>query len=140
MTDLLALADRVERGQPSRELDALVDAAVKYQSPEWRIVTTGDSGTYRAFKGEDAFIIDECRERYTSSLDAAVTLVPDGYSWEVRRSGYGDPAQACVWNPRRAPGKGNDIRVTHGDGCAPAALTAACLRARASLAKVVTNG
>jgi hypothetical protein len=67
---------------------------------------------------------------YTASLDAAMTLVPEGMSFEVRRSGTGDRGQATVWCPLHAV----SIREWRVTGCAsPAhALCAAALRARAA--------
>lgn len=64
-------------------------------------------------------------------LDAAITLVPEGMSFEVRSSGLGDKGQATVWNPMTQPGLSSheSYRVNNCSGPA-IALTAACLRAR----------
>lgn len=69
---------------------------------------------------------------YTASLDAAVALaerVLPGWSWEVRKSGFGTPAQANLWNPRKSPAPDNNYRVDHESGCAPLALVTATLKA-----------
>lgn len=104
---LLKLADRIEREGPSRKLD-------------------------HAIADSDETIFGPLLN-YTTSIDDALTLVPEGRSWEVRRSGFGDPAQACIWNPRKSPGGRNDIRATLNNGHAAAALCVACLRARAAM-------
>jgi hypothetical protein len=38
-------------------------------------------------------------QQYTRSVDAALSLVPEGWSWEVRKSEFGDCCQANCWNP-----------------------------------------
>lgn len=83
---LKALADRVEREEPSRELDAAVDLALGF-CPH---INT----TYEAVQGDSGRTCDDCgadswgnrnakgrrlhdpAPTYTTSLDAAVTLVP----------------------------------------------------------------
>ena len=93
---LTALADRVEREEPSRYLDADIEEAEKGAA-------TADP------------------PYYTTSLDAAVTLVPEGV-WDVTSTG-------CAWWMPEAVG--SDIILAHGKTPA-AALSAAALRARAA--------
>lgn len=67
---LLELAERCEKASgPDRELDAQIAAAfhlkqLTYQSPEW--------------------IKDP---EFTASLDAAMTLVPEGWEWALENTG-----------------------------------------------------
>ena len=117
---LNALADRVEREEPSFELDSTIY--------------------------EDALPVEEKRRivdlpAYTTSLDAAVTLVPEGWFWRV---GY-----TPIFNGWA------HVSRTHADHCVrkyehlssvarnpTLALTAAALRARAALewaAKLSSN-
>lgn len=105
--ELLKLADRCEREEPSQELDAAIS---------------------RAFLASGLGNGAPCYQDYTHSLDAAVTLVPSKsprgaeVGWQVTS------LEASVfWVP---------TRENNFDGCAstPAlALCAAALRARASL-------
>lgn len=74
---------------------------------------------------------------WSGSLDAALALVEralPGWSWEVRKSGFGDPVQAYFWNPRKSPGEANNWRVTLNHGHAPLAVLAALLSALESQA------
>ncbi len=67
---------------------------------------------------------------YTASLDAAIRLVPDGHGWEAGDGGY---ARAVCSKPTKSFWSRN---------CATTALalTAACLRARASLTDSLCGG
>lgn len=119
--DLRALAVRVERlTGPDREVDA-----------EIAFATGGGTSLLPVLSGSNIVAASLDCPRFTASLDAAASLVPKGWSYEVRCSGTGDRGQALIWNPMRAPGH-QEHRVT---GCAtPAlALTAAALRARADM-------
>lgn len=129
MTDrkqrLLALAERCEQEEPNWDLCVEIELAIRpgaRRSPRYgaAVVLLG-SGAYNP-------------PPYTHNIDAAATLIPDGMSWEVRRSGFGDPAQAALWDPKRSPTSTNDIRVTHKAGHAALALCAGALRARAASA------
>jgi hypothetical protein len=105
MTDraeLLSLAVRCENEQPSQDLDECIWSNV---AEEFSYETT---------------------PHYTSSLDAAVTLVPEGLGWMVRD--YRDGAASALVNypPRTA------MKQTAHVASTPAlALCAASLRARA---------
>jgi len=101
MTDLSSLIERIEKSEGAdREIDRQIGLAVSVQPAP----------------------------AYTASIDAAMTLVPEGWSFEVRSSGTGDPGQASVWNPMRAPGH-EEYRVSN--FATPAlALCAAALKAR----------
>lgn len=72
---------------------------------------------------------DDFPPRYTASLDAALTLVPKGYLWQVKQ---GIESQAIVWS----------LEIDYDDDGAPAgysttfpaiALCIAALKARAAM-------
>jgi hypothetical protein len=107
MTDLSALADEIERlDGPSREMDGTIYVAI--YGPDKRMVC-GDA------TADDV-------PAYTASLDAALTLMPEGSPMELHiRSNMTD---AYVWPDDREDG----IR---GHAATPSlALCAAALRAR----------
>jgi hypothetical protein len=126
MTDpitLLALAERCEHAAgPDRELDAEISVAVGRHETH---VERRSDGTTKLLPwrgdGTGSYNID-CR-RYTASLDAAVTLAPDGWRWWINSS----PFARCwlVANDRI-------VDKAQSEKCAtPAlALCAAALRAR----------
>ncbi|TZG25628.1 hypothetical protein [Sphingomonas montanisoli] len=115
--DLMALAELAARVEwlsgPDREVDADIAVAIRW-SP--------------AGIDESLFFSEEIRPLYaykvpkfTASLDAAMTLVPDDYDWAVFRTNGGLTVHAWC-------GSREDVF-----GDTPAlALTAAALRARAS--------
>lgn len=110
MSALLELAERVEAATgPDRELDRDIASAVHlkqltYSSPEW--------------------IKDP---EFTASIDAAMTLVPEGWTrtvkWSVENEGY-----ALVYDPA-VP---DDSSIYALGKTAALALCAAALRAHAS--------
>ena len=127
---LEALLARVLAGTgPDRELDAEIGAAVRALPSS--AVGLGVVGWLRRWEGP--FVTDPslpgyiCTENrvnwkappYTTSLDAAITLVPTGAAW-VRRT---PSTMALVFG-------GDDFRMTevHTEPCR--ALIAACLKAR----------
>ena len=106
---LTGLADRLERGERTLSMEDEIDCALS-------ILHIGNLG------------------RVAVSIDAAVALCNGlliGWSWEVRRSGFGDPSQANVWDPRRCPTKQRDYRISNGKGAPAASLCAAVFRAYA---------
>lgn len=91
MSKLLELAERVERAEgPDRRLDVAIAIAVDWTYPSMMAplrVTV-------AWRGEDAIdsIAEEAERpdsllkylpRYTASIDAAMTLVPEGWWWSA---------------------------------------------------------
>jgi len=126
MTDLMELASRVAaREGPDRELDALIGVAVagyflgepRYPSAERRYGYVDKEGC-RVEPGNGA--ADRLIPLYTASLDAAMTLVPEEYGFQV--DGY----KREWWASLSAEDGFNASART------PAlALTAAALRARA---------
>jgi len=116
--ELKALANRCERDEPSRELDGSIAAALGLEHGPWETVYVETrsirSGAERA-------------PAYTTSLDAAVSLVPAGSFW-LRKSQY---AMTCACE---ATDKNGWFVHIDGKGARPAlALCAAALRARAAL-------
>jgi hypothetical protein len=110
MNPLLELADRVEAATgPDRELDI---------------------ATQRIVRDKPGLIygLHACPP-YTASLDAAATLVPEGWDWSA--SGYGDDgASAEVW----LHGWQDDTKINSFlASTAPLCLVAASLRAIASM-------
>jgi hypothetical protein len=75
--DYLALALRCEKEEPSRKLDAEIGSTLEVYS---------DKGS----------ALYDWPLRYTTSLDAAVTLVPEGWCWMTGTS-------AAVWAGVRQP-------------------------------------
>ena len=114
--ELIALAERCEREEPSAALNfAIWEAVYARRAPV---------GTFEEWVAP----------AYTASLDAAVTLVPDGWSWFCEGPAS-ISAAAHIWNPSaRASAEYRSLAKT------PAlALCAAALRARAAILKVPTQ-
>jgi hypothetical protein len=133
MTNLLALADRVERAtDPDGELEADI----------WFAVTEGATRNKWSYvhkaTGRECWM-DETRDkfghlvlvpRYMESLDAAMTLVPKGCSWTL------EPDGAWIrWMGKDDVEEVQCVLQQRGGTCTPIALTTACLRARASTDK-----
>ena len=139
MDDLNTLADRVEAvGAGSRELDAEIQR------------TLGDGSSDHWFKDHNGkHVSDDTAPAYSTSIDAALTLVPDGWAVEALSIWPSPPEKADNvsrsrssvrlvgmsmerWGKRMIWGhSGKDGRV-EGEGETPAlALTAAALRAGA---------
>ena len=140
--ELIALAERCEAATgPDEAISAGIEVMLQRPLyPDAAVIKLGKFPSAAAMRtkgrrGWRAYGIFFQRVRYTSSFDAAMTLVPVGLSFEVRASGIGDKGQALVWDPMTQPGFSShrSWRVT---GCAsPAlALCAAALRARAASA------
>ncbi len=112
--DLLALAARVEAADGAdRALDAEIGAV------------TLKNGAVRVTDDGRRLQISPPPRRYTASLDAAASLVPEGWNWEVYSDGT-----ALLWMP--PAGEWSIRRTAVADAATPAlALTAAALRAMA---------
>lgn len=128
---LLALAERVEAlTGPDREVDAEIACALRIgpNLPDWALRWDGDWTPTIAGHAVLRHLDDspgpsfKSRE-YTTSLDAAMTLVPENFDWVIARTNGGLTVYAQC-----------------GDGeqwfaATPAlALTAAALRAHAAIA------
>lgn len=109
--DLIALAERVEKAEgPDRGLDALIKEAV------------GDAWDYAADWGSRENYAPVAKA-YSASLDAAMTLVPEGHVWTLYSDGCAGVA------PRRDD---DDLADASTWAATPAlALCSAALRARA---------
>lgn len=137
-TVLLALADRCEREGPSPDLDKTIYAAMDFCLHE--------KTTYSGAQSDTGFTCDNCHAdswgnrsnngknqrlhdrviAYTTSLDAAVTLVPEGHNGSVYWSCEAERT-AVHLEPRK--GRMSDgMARTHA-----LALCAAALRARAAV-------
>jgi hypothetical protein len=132
---LLTLAAKVERATgPDRELDGEIEAALERYPEGWSrdsFIENIKVEFHHVEKGRVGLKagggLDHVRwnaPAYTASLDAAMTLVPEGWSWAVDAVGRAScfmPNEPKPW-PR-----------TGGLAKSPAlALCAAALRARAS--------
>ena len=123
---LIALAQRVEEAEgPDRNLDFVIFRALhlEYAGPEWREF---GGGLWHVQDSSDARCLpppERTPSRWTASLDAALTLVPDGY---VVNLGNDEPIWAQVWID-------NDPTSRGGGTTMALALCAAALRARAQM-------
>lgn len=106
---LNALADRVERVEPHALLDAAIHAVV-----------------------HGAMDLQDDQPAYTTSLDAAVTLVPEGWNWGVDGQSS-KQFEATVWKAASRFLVCDDVERYGRHKVAAAALTAAALRARAAM-------
>jgi hypothetical protein len=82
--DLRALAKRVCEEQPSRELDGAIGAAFR---PGWEAHPLAPGAIRETWVGINAARKATGCPRYTTSLDAAASLMPEGWHWEVRDDG-----------------------------------------------------
>ena len=135
MTDratLEALLARVLEGTgPDRELDAEIAKAFGWidRYNQWwppEIVKLARKRK-RAIYNYKMYSLIQMR-RYTASLDAAVTLVPEGWSWHVALRKWPTPTRATgsVWSESR-----DGSKLFYVDAITPPrALMAACLKAR----------
>jgi hypothetical protein len=95
---MLALAERAEKATgPDRELDAAIAVAVCWRWEGW---SEGDLAVEEAAaRSGMAYVADRVRNStnsiwrllpaYTASLDAAMTLVPEGEDYAIERVGGG---------------------------------------------------
>jgi hypothetical protein len=89
---LMALADRVEAlAGPCRETDVAIGVAVDWRWPDWE--PSEKTARQMAEKHGLAWLVDRAANgfnscwrgipNYTASLDAAMTLVPEGFAYRV---------------------------------------------------------
>lgn len=118
MTDLNDLANRIETEAPSRELDAEV---AKAKGAEDAYITSVSGRAQQHIDGQISSV-----PHFTTSVDAALSMVPEGLTWTF--SWHGHNAAASIFR-RNDDGE----RVTCCKLCVadtPAqAITAAALRA-----------
>lgn len=120
---LLALATRCNLATgPDRVLDAEIAIAIKaVPAGAFRPCAARDPGTF----GTAAYDF-WAAPRYTTSLDAALTLVPEGFQFSI--SFPVDGGAFATWSKAEAIDALDQLCATTG----PLALTAAALRARAA--------
>ena len=128
MDDLIKKLTEAECG--SRELDALVDREITY--PNWRDtvgkqeVPVGSAGSVRPSIPSDYLRTASC-PHYTTSLDAALTLVPEGWAFRLTRTTGGE----CEATVHDAGNRGVPCRYEEQiSSNLPMALCIAALRAR----------
>lgn len=120
-SELLALADRCEREEPSRELDAAIARALGIQGKRRNIYRRGH---YVGGKPVVLRVVEDF-PAFSSSLDAAVTLVQGPVGQQVGWFVGSDCRAAVYWSPTIP-------NSYEGTAKTPAlALCAAALRARA---------
>ena len=126
--ELIELAGRCERATgPDRELDAEIAKAVGYEV-EWATIGPDhrreELVQVRTYPGELSPTSRNLR-RYTASIDAAMTLVPEGYFW----TGGTHPEFGAAMVVTNDP----DSELNASKAATPAlALAAAALKARAT--------
>ena len=127
---LLALAARVEQAQgPDREIELAIFRLLnpQYAGPEWKPYA---GGLRHVNDGSDARTPPDPRTaapRWTASLDAALTLVPEGWRWAVHGGPWTRGPHATLLAPTYVSKSDQTA-----DAATPAlALIAAALRARA---------
>jgi hypothetical protein len=123
MADLLQLAKRIEAATGhDRKLDGEIAKALGLPHGP-------DSGWCNNHSG-DYWTVDECAKYFTASLDAAMTLVPEGYQFGC--GSFGNPEGDGPWAWCEPKERLTDD-FPYGKGATPAlALCAAALRARAA--------
>lgn len=126
----LELAERCEAATgPDRELDAMIAVATDWRWDDWEEGESTARG--QAEKHGLDWLVGRAKDgmasmwrhmpRYTASLDAAVTLVPDGWEYTAKQEG---PRHIWAMHKRR---------VEVANAATPAlALCGAALRARAA--------
>ena len=117
-TELLALADRVEKEPPSRELDGDVECA---RWGEWKPYGEAPNGSALCAEFRQHGVVRDDVPFYTSSLDDAVSAMPKGLYWQVSWNG-----ECSTWTAGLPPRAQRFARTP------AAALTAANLRYRAA--------
>jgi len=120
--DLLALAERCEREEPSFDLDLAIQNAVGH-----------DNIFYGSPNGDLSDESDYGPNHYTGSLDAAVTLVPEECGMDTSRYWLRKPASAVYAVSLLWGTKGENVEVLDCTSL-PRAICAAALRARAAIA------
>lgn len=119
--ELLQLAERCEREEPSRELDGEIALAIGWEKTE---TPPAGENWVRPDK-RFAYPSPPC---FTISLDAAVTLLVEGDEWQITNL-YGIARAEANMNASKGPTYGE-----HKGGHMALALCSAALRARAAMA------
>lgn len=125
---LLELAERCEKAEgPIRELDVAIAQAVWPQLTHYAPHCRGEEPIF----WDDPFRKQPC-PHFTASLDAALTLVPEGFRWKLGYSRYVPcVAELVDYRAQMEPNLGTF--VSECDSSHALALCAAALRARAAI-------
>lgn len=146
---LIELATQCEAATgPDRELDCLIACRVNDIEPKWqgKLLIAGEAGVIGSIDPGNHQRNFSCNRKadgpgsilaYTASLDAAMTLVPEGHGW---LAGWGQVTVAepmggakITRHDRFIGYSENYDTIADGEGATPAlALCAAALRARAA--------
>ena len=136
---LRALADRVEHEAPSRELDAEIAQAI-HPGSEWRPYSTrGRIKWLFASDGRTLVYGLDSLKRYTVSVDAAMTLMPDKLYWLLGK-GRTRPDEPIYGAQAFRPGNDVTVGEAETDTSAAAALCAVAIRARAAMVEDNADG
>lgn len=112
---------------PCRELDVAISVAVG-RDDETTLLRYTNGTEKRVPTSRNCWGGQVDSPRYTASIDAALTLVPEGFCWEVRK-GY--VPEATVWQIGCEYDEGSGRTLPHAQAPTPAiALCIAALRAR----------
>lgn len=134
------LIERLEKSEgPDRELDCLIWTAVNGKGQPMKTVAEPYYEPPRFFCNPNPEInwigydLLNVAERYTASLDSALTLVPEGLAWTLGQNVHHRYWQASVHNLDE-DGRPQSIGYSslQGNRTAPIALCAAALKARAA--------
>lgn len=130
LSDIIA---RLESGESGWKIDAAIDRLLATPPPtsvlEYRASMIGDGAQFRCRHGGQDWGSWWSVPRYSESLDAAASLVPEGWFWQVKR-GFG--YEAIVWHAEY-----EDSNYGRGTITAPCALCIAALKARQAMAQDV---
>lgn len=124
---MLELAERCEKATgPDCELDKAIAEAFG-----WRFRRPGVKGMEIAFSRDG---VARKTPRPTASIDAALTLVPEGCCVDMRRFDGGSEGFVQIRSTDATPDDADDELYVETEHCAtlPLALCAAALRARAA--------
>lgn len=120
--ELGELAERLEKASgPDQEIDGAICLALGWTLQKMK----GDSRPYYRKPGVTLYYMRSEPPAYTTSIDAALTLVPEGWTWDVDATA---PELGIDWT-LHAPSK-HGRRITGTSEHAAIALCIASLRAR----------
>lgn len=124
MPDLLDLADKCAKSSgPDRQIDGLIYRAVN-NVPEWK----RGPNMFGHIEGPNGEIIDS--PHYTLSIDAAITIIPAGWTRAVDASAPEQGIDVDLFPPDALAETVEEIKASHLSE--PIATCLAALRARAS--------
>ena len=93
MTDLDALISEIEQNEPSRELDLRIAVALGQCDPSSRLSKGREAAEWYEYHPEVPGGADELQDwqlpHYTTNLQDATLVVPEGWQWGKRVAGEG---------------------------------------------------